>query len=111
MKDEVRTHLHDILQAGKAIKTFTSGRAFKDYATDEFLRSAVERKFQVIGEALVRLKNDAPELLDQIREHRAIISFRNILVHGYDSIDDQTVWDIIEEDLDSLLGDVKKLLR
>ncbi|MFB3042646.1 MAG: DUF86 domain-containing protein [Candidatus Poribacteria bacterium] len=48
--------------------------------------------------------------LDKIREHRNIVSFRNILVHGYDSIDDRIVWGIIEEDLGNLLEDVEGLI-
>lgn len=111
MKDEVKTHLYDMQQAGKAIKAFTSGRTFDDYVTDELLRSGVERKLQIIGEALVRIRKGAPELLERIHEHREIISFRNILIHGYDSVDDPTVWEIIQEDLDSLLEDVEDLLR
>jgi uncharacterized protein with HEPN domain len=38
------------------------------------------------------------------------VSFRNILAHGYDSIDNRIVWGIIEEDLDKLLEDVERIL-
>ena len=111
MKDEILAHLHDILQAGRAIKEFISGRTFEVYVSDELLHSAVERKFEVMGEAINRIKRDEPELLLQIRNHRDIISFRNILVHGYDAIDDRIVWGVMEEDLDSLIEDVNKLLN
>ena len=111
MKDEVRAHLHDVLLAGRAVKQFVSGRAFADYDSDEQLRSAVERKFEIMGEALNRVKRDQPELLQSIRDHRDIISFRNILVHGYDTIDDRIVWGVVEEDLDNLIADVERLLR
>ncbi len=74
------------------------------------LRSAVERKFQVMGEALNRIKREDPELLAHIRDHSDIIAFRNILVHGYDAIDDRIVWSVIQEDLDPLIEDVEKLL-
>lgn len=111
MKDEILSHLHDILQAGRAIKGFIAGCTFDQYSSDELLRSGVERKLEIIGEALNRIKRDEPELLQQIREYRDIISFRNILVHGYSAIDDRIVWGIIEEDLDSLLKDVDNLLQ
>ena len=42
---------------------------------------------------------------------RDIVSFRNILVHGYDTIDDRIVWGIVEEELESLLADIETLLR
>ena len=111
MKDEILAHLHDILQAGRAIKEFILGRTFEEYAADELFRSAVERKFEVMGEAINRIKRDEPELLSQIRNYRDIISFRNILIHGYDVIDDRIVWGVIEEDLDSLIEDVNGLLQ
>jgi uncharacterized protein with HEPN domain len=60
--------------------------------------------------ALNRVSRDTPTVLDKIREHRTIVSFRNILAHGYDRIDDRIVWGIIEEDLGKLLEDVERLL-
>jgi uncharacterized protein with HEPN domain len=111
MKTETPAHLHDILEAGRAIKAFISGKTFEEYCSDELLRSAVERKFEIMGEAINRIKRDDPELLPQLRYNRDIISFRNILVHGYDAIDDRIVWGVIEEDLDSLIEDVVRLLH
>jgi uncharacterized protein YutE (UPF0331/DUF86 family) len=57
-----------------------------------------------------KLNDPDPTVLDKIREHRNIVSFRNILAHGYDSIDNRIVWGIIEEDLGKLLEDVERLL-
>ncbi len=110
MKDEIRKHLHDIREAALAIKRFVPRRSLEDYQADELLRSGVERKFEIIGEALNRLARDAPEVLQRIRDHRDIISFRNILAHGYDNVDELIVWGIIEEDLERLLEDVNELL-
>jgi uncharacterized protein with HEPN domain len=64
-----------------------------------------------MGEAINRIKCDEPSLLSRIRNYRDNISFRNILVHGYDSIDDRIVWGVIEEDLNDLVEDVDKLLQ
>ena len=64
-----------------------------------------------MGEAINRIKRDEPSLLSRIRNYRDNISFRNILVHGYDSIDDRIVWGVIEEDLNDLVEDVDKLLQ
>jgi len=111
MRDEVLQHLHDIQQAAMAVKAFVAGLTFDDYVANDMVRSSVERKFEIIGEALRRIKRDDPGLIHQIRKHRDIISFRNILVHGYDAIDDRIVWDVIVEELDQLLEDVDRLMR
>ena len=110
MKDEVLAHLHSIVEAGKALQSFVAGCTFEHYCSDEQLRSAVERKFEIMGEALNRIQRDESVLLQKIRDHRNIISFRNILVHGYDSIDDRIVWGVIENDLGNLIEDAETLL-
>jgi len=110
MEDEVLKHLYDIREAASAIRGFVAGRTFEDYRQDELLRSGVERKLEIIGEALNRIKKADHGVLGKIREHRNVVSFRNILAHGYDSIDDRIVWGIIQEDLDNLLEDVDKLI-
>lgn len=111
MAADPRAHLHDIREAILRIRQFVGDKNRYDYLADELLRSAVERKLGIIGEGLVRLRRDAPELLAQIREQRSIIAFRNILVHGYDSIDDRIVWDIAATHLDALYDDVETLLE
>ncbi len=109
MKDEIRSLFHDIRNAAIAVKSFVAGKTFNDYISDEMLRSAVERKFEIMGEALNRLSKESPELVEKFRDHRNIISFRNILIHGYNGIDDRIVWSVIEDDLDRLLEDVNRL--
>ena len=110
MKDDTQAHLHDVIQSAYSIRKFVNDKSFEMYSSDELLRSAVERKFEIMGEALNRIRREETDILDNIRYHRDIISFRNILIHGYDTIDDRIVWGIIEEDLDSLIEDVEKLI-
>lgn len=110
MKDEVLAHLHDIHHAGLAVKEFIVGRTFDDYLSDELLRSAIERKFEIMGEDLNRVGHEDLEVQQSIRNYRDIIPFRNILIHAYDAIDDRIVWGIIEEELDNLMDDVNRLL-
>jgi len=64
----------------------------------------------MIGEALNRISRIDAELLVQIRDYRNIISFRNILAHGYDSVEERVVWGIIEADLDNLISDAEKMI-
>ncbi len=55
MEDEVLKHLYDTKEAALAITRFVNGKSFDDYEGDELLRSGVERKFEIIGEALNRI--------------------------------------------------------
>lgn len=111
MRHDAKRYLFDVAQAAELIAQFTAAKTFQDYLNDPMLRAAVERKFEIIGEALAQLaKRDAPAA-ERITEHRQIIAFRNILVHGYADVDDQLVWDIAKSKLAGLRREVAALLR
>ncbi len=109
MRRETKKLLFDIQVAGQAIQRFIRGKNFSVYQSDDMLRSAVERKFEIIGEALNRLRDVDEEILEQITDYRKIIGFRNILAHGYDAISDEIVWEIVVHNLPVLLQDVERL--
>jgi len=102
--------LYDIQQAVVRISEFTQGKRFEDYQSEAMLRAAVERQFEIIGEALVRLARLDQELAAQVSEHRRIIAFRNILIHGYADVDDRLVWDFAQTRVPALLREVEALL-
>lgn len=110
MPHDPRKSLEDMRRAVDFLLRITVGRTLDDYRDDEVLRSVVERKFEILGEALNRLQKSAPALATQIPEHRQIISFRNVLIHGYDVIDEAVVWKIVQQDLPALKQQVESML-
>ena len=110
MRPETRKLLEDIRQAAQMIVQFTDGKSFDDYEEDPLLRSGVERQFEIIGEALRQLAQGDPDTVSQISHYRRIISFRNVLVHGYAVVDNPVVWDIAQNYLPRLAREVQDLL-
>ena len=110
MRLEIKKFIEYIRQAADLLAQFTKDKAFSDYISDPLLRSGVERQFEIIGEALNQLSQMDPATADQISEHRRIIAFRNILIHGYSAIDDKVVWDILEIKLPTLRHEIDTLL-
>lgn len=100
-----------MLDAAAFILEQTDRRSQAEYREDRLLRNAVERNFEIIGEAMGRLARDAPEVASRISSHRDIIAFRNLLAHGYDAIDHEQVWHVIERDLPCLRDEVRALLE
>lgn len=110
MKDETRKNLIDILQAAEEIDNFVAGTKFEEYQKTPVIKRAVERDFEIIGEALKRIKNTGDELLEKISEHHRIIGFRNILIHGYDIVDEAIVWQAVTKHLPILVKEIKEIL-
>jgi uncharacterized protein with HEPN domain len=104
-------YLWDVQQAAEGVRQFTNGRTLDDYLADGMLRAAVERQFQIIGEALARLRRVAPDVAALVPDLRQIIDFRNILVHAYDGVDALRVWGFLESHLPGLQREVADLLR
>ena len=112
--------LEDIRSAADFVKTVTQGVPLEQFKLDRLLRPAVERNFEIIGEAMRRLEKDDPGTVERIAayqccaiaeiKYRRIIAFRNVLIHGYDVIDPAIVWSAIAEERAPLLADVQALL-
>ena len=111
MEHDPRAYLFDIKQACDEIKDFTQGMSFEVYSLNSMVKAAVERKFLVIGEAMIKLKREHPEILGKISDHEKIAGFRNVLVHGYDIIDDATVWSAIKDSMPILRNEVEEILK
>ncbi|MBN2212326.1 MAG: DUF86 domain-containing protein [Sedimentisphaerales bacterium] len=111
MKDETRKNLIDILQAAEEINEFVAGMDFKAYQNKSVVRRAVERNFEIIGEGLNRIKHSDRDILEKITEHHRIIRFRNILIHGYDIVDEAIVWQAVIKHLPVLVGEIKEILK
>ncbi len=110
MRLEVKKYLHDVRQAATALAEFTQGKTFADYTCEAMLRAAVERQFEIIGEALAQLAKKDASAAARITEYQRIIAFRNILIHGYADVDNRLVWDIVETKLPTLRREVEALL-
>ncbi len=110
MRLESKKHLEDIRRAAALLAEFTADRSFAEYTCDALLRSGVERQFKIIGEALNRLHKTEPSVAEQVPDYRRVISFRNILIHGYDVLDQRVIWDIVRNHLPELAATVRTLL-
>jgi uncharacterized protein with HEPN domain len=103
--------LEDIRDATSFILMVTEGKTLEDYSEDRLLRQAIERNFEIVGEAVGRLARNDPETASRLSEHERIVAFRHVLIHGYDLVDDELVWDTIRTKLPVLLSEVEKLLK
>lgn len=109
MRLEARKYLFDIKEAAELLLHFVRGKNIEDYLKDPLLQSGVERQFEIIGEALSQLAKIDLNAAQRVTDYKKIISFRNILIHGYAEVDDLLVWDIVQTQLPVLHKEVKAL--
>jgi uncharacterized protein with HEPN domain len=110
MNEISRQWLRDALESAELIQKHADGMTPAEYASDEWFRSAVERRLEIIGEALNRVRKRNPDIeQDFPRVHRWIAQ-RNIMAHLYDQIDDTLVWQVVSDEIPSLIETLNTLL-
>lgn len=103
--------LEDIRDAAQYIADDTAGMTFEGFERDRRTRQLVERNFEIIGEAVNRLRRHAPLTVEHITSSDRIVDFRNALNHGDDTIDYRRVWRAIQDALPILRAEVEQVLR
>ena len=108
---DARKYLYDIAEAANELSEFVAGKSLDDYLSSRLLQAAVERQFEIVGEtALSQLSKLDPAVAKRVSDYQKIISFRNILIHGYADVDDELVWDIVETRLPILRNEIAQII-
>jgi len=103
MRSSLQDLVEDILDACEHITSFIGNMDSAEYSVNLVVRRAVEREFEIIGEALRRMSLNYPEVYAKIPHARRIIDFRNLITHGYDVIDSNRVYAIAKVNIPHLV--------
>ena len=110
MQNKIKKYLFDINESIESINGYLEGKKdFNKYLEDKLLRRAVEREFEIIGEAINNILQIDEKV--KITNARKIVNLRNFVIHGYDKVDDVIIWGIIVKDLPTLEREIKALLK
>ena len=110
MRREIRKYLFDIQEAIDLINDYLGGkRDFQVYLDSKILRRAVERELEIIGEATNRILKVDPHIA--IVDSRRIVNLRNLVIHGYNQVDNVIIWGLISRDIPLLQKQVEELLE
>jgi uncharacterized protein with HEPN domain len=110
MNVEVKKYLFDINESIDSIEKYLGDKKdFSVYLANKMLRRAVEREFEIIGEAMNRIERLDPKI--EISSKKQIINMRNRVIHGYDKIDNEIVWGTIIRHLPTLKIEISSLLK
>ena len=110
MSRDESLYLVDIEESCEKVLRFTKGMAYKEFVHDDLHFDAVLRNLEIIGEAVKNITEETRQRYPQIK-WRKIAGFRNIVAHEYFGVNEETVWDIVENEIPSLLEAVKTIAR
>lgn len=101
--------LRHIIEAIERIEEYTQGMSYDDFRQDQKTIDAVVRNFMIIGEAArivtEYVKDEYPDV-----PWLVMSGMRNVLVHEYDRVQIEVIWDTIRTDLSIIVGPLHKIL-
>ena len=108
MSRDESLYIGDIQESCEKILRFTKGMTYKEFIHDELHFDAVLRNLETIGEAVKNISEETRQNYPQIK-WRKIAGFRDIVAHEYFGVNEETVWDIVENEIPVLLEIVKTM--
>src|SRR3990172_5533262 len=109
MSRDESLYLADIQESCEKVLRFTEGLTYKDFIPDDLHLDAVLRNLEVIGEAVKNVSDETRQKYPNVK-WRKIAGFRDIVAHEYFGVNDETVWDIVKNDIPALLAIVNTML-
>jgi uncharacterized protein with HEPN domain len=109
MSRSIKLYCDDIIESCNKILRYTEGLTFDEFIADELRFDAVIRNLQIIGEAVKQIPPEIREKYPQT-EWRKIAGLRDILVHVYFSLENETIWDIIQNKIPELHKNMQSIL-
>lgn len=105
-----REYLLDILEAAKIALDYVSVKNKEDFLNDLQCQDAVIRRIEVIGEAARRISEETRTAFPEM-PWSDMVSMRNIMIHEYDDIDLEIVWETVQNDLPLLFESMEKIIN
>lgn len=103
--------LADALSAIDAAQEFIGHAELPAYLTNRMLRSAVERQLEILGEACSQLDKLDAAWRERLPDLKLAIGLRNRIIHVYDGIDHDMVFETVKMDLPSLRASLASFLK
>ena len=102
-------YLMDILESSRAAMEYMRGKSWDEFSKDPLLQDAVVRRLEIMGEAANRVSPATQKKYANL-PWQAMKGTRNRVIHEYDSIELDIIWDIVQQDLPSLISELEKIV-
>ena len=102
MKLETAKRLHDAIGACQELRDLCANESRESYLANRLLKLGVWKLVEIVGESLRQAELSEASLVERIPDLRAIINTRHRISHGYDSVDFNLLWDIVQVEIPPL---------
>lgn len=102
-------YLLDILISARLALNYVSGKTWTEFQENIQFQDSVIRRVEIIGEAARRLSADTRMSLPSI-PWGDIIGMRNIMIHNYDAVNLEIVWNVVQNDLPLLIAQLETIV-
>ena len=109
MSRDETLYLADIQESCEKVLKFTKGMTYKNFVNDDLHFDAVLRNLEIIGEAVKNISDETRQKYPEVK-WRKIAGFRDIVAHEYFGVNEETIWDIVQNEIPSLLEIVRTML-
>jgi uncharacterized protein with HEPN domain len=109
MNDRDETRLRDMLDEASLVQQFVVGKSLSDLSNDALLAHAVVRALEIIGEAASRVSIETRSQFPDI-DWKNIVGMRNRIVHDYNNVDLNIVWETSVLFIPELIRELEKNL-
>jgi uncharacterized protein with HEPN domain len=109
MNREFLDFVEDILDAMDKAGILVEGFTYEEFETDFRTNFAVVRALEIIGEATKRLPMNLREQYPEI-PWTGMAGMRDRIIHGYDTVDLQIVWDVVKKDIPEIKPQIQQIL-
>jgi uncharacterized protein with HEPN domain len=109
MNHEFLDFVEDMLDAMDKAEILVEGFSYSEFETDFRTNFAVVRALEIIGEAAKRLPTSLREQYPEI-PWRGMAGMRDRIIHGYDTLDLQIVWDVVIQDIPEIKPQIQQIL-
>jgi uncharacterized protein with HEPN domain len=99
-----------VLDHAREATGLAQGRTRTNLDSDRLLELAPVRLLEVVGEAASRVPNEICARYPQV-PWPEIVSMRNRLIHGYDAVDKEILWQVVIQDLPPLIAHLEAILE
>ena len=102
-------YLIDILESARAAIEYMGGKSWNEFSKDSLLQDAIVRRLEIIGEAAGRVSSATQKKYENL-PWQAMKGTRNRVIHEYDSVQIDIIWDIVQKDLPVLVKELEKIV-